>query len=73
MTWLAEACAHAGSVCNHDALTSVAISLEFSRLSTRSRQRRYPCLEFGQTVHRHVRPSRKLSFKFRFGELNRRA
>ena len=54
MTWLAEACAHAGSVCNHDALTSVAISLEFSRLSTRWRQRRYPCLEFGQTVHRHV-------------------
>ena len=44
MTWLPEACAHACPICNHNAVTSVALSLEFSRLSPRIASATLPAL-----------------------------
>ena len=76
MTWLPEACAHACPICNHNAITSVALSLGFSRLSTRIASATLAALGVWSNgfipSRAPVRPGSFLS-KCRFDESNRRA
>jgi hypothetical protein len=80
MSSLPEACAHACPIRNHNSVTSVALSLEFSRVSTRVAsetllRRRVWSNGFIPSRNHPLRSpaSRKLSLKCRFGESNRRA
>jgi hypothetical protein len=74
MTWLPEAWAHACPICNHNAVTSEALSLEFSRLSPRIASATLPALGVWSNgfIPSHLLCSPvcwKLSFKVPIGRI----